>query len=153
MYVIEGLSIVPIILDYFNKWWVLTMIILQIGMGQYIYISWTCDLCSHTGPPHTKGPCTRFNIFLLPLEILSNFEQGTLHFYFCTGPCKIWEWSGFQKHIWDFAQIISFLKLFHLTLPTALWGNWLQCHKLFITSSRPQYSSVKEFRRNTVYWL
>ena len=75
------------------------MIILHIGMDQYIYVSWTCDLYSHTGPPQTEGPCTWFNSFLLLFEILNNFEQGTLHFYFCMGLCKVLELSGFQTRI------------------------------------------------------
>lgn len=115
--VIEGLSIVPVYTDYFNKWWVLTMIILQIGMDQYIYISWTCDLCSHTGPHIQKDPA----LGLISSSCYLKFSRGTLnkgplHFIFALDSW-VWEWSGFQKHIWDFAQIISFFKIISFNSP------------------------------------
>lgn len=48
--------------------------------------SWTCNLCSHTGPYTEKGRLLAIMLGCHHFEILSNFRTGNPHFHFTLRP-------------------------------------------------------------------
>lgn len=92
-------------------------------------VSWTCHLCSHTGPHTWTGPVLGLMFCCHHFEILDSLCTRSYIFPFCSGPCQWW-WPPLG---WGRGGTV----LLGFTTQKVKPLGWVPCEILSLVSQKP----------------